>query len=677
MPGKKQRKQETPMPERMPKEPLAEPLHSMEEEAELAAPLMEEELPEGTLGVSLGPEMPIGALGKIGQEQVREAAVTLKKYKDGKANLEARIIANEQWWKMRHWDLIKGKDDAGKSRPEPASAWLFNSVANKHADAMDNYPEPIVLPRARDDEQAAKQLSAILPVVLEQNQYEQVYSDTWWYKLKTGTGVKGVFWDPRRSGGLGDIDVRKVDILNLFWEPGITDIQKSRNLFHVELIDNDLLMQQYPFLHLDASQPSVQVNKYIYDDSVDTSGKSAVIDWYYKLYDGVRDVLHYCKFVNDVVLYASENDPEYAGRGFYDHGKYPFVFDTLFEEEGTPCGFGYIDVMKDTQMYIDKMGQVVIENALQAARKRYFIRSDGGVNEKEYADLQKDFVHTTGNLGEDSIREITVSPLPSICVEILNNKIQELKETSGNRDFSQGGTTSGVTAASAIAALQEAGSKLSRDMIKSAYRAFTQECYLVLELMRQFYDEPRTFRITGECGGQQFETFDNSGIRPQAQGQDFGVAFGTRTPVFDIIVTAQRKSPFSKISQNELAKELYSAGMFNPELADQALACLDMMDFDGKDKIVQKVARNQTLMQTVQQLQQQMMQMAQIIDTQNGTTITQGMATEQAGGKVQPEAGKMDGNRMRTDALGNTTGIGRGDRTDQARQRAAQAASPR
>lgn len=53
MPGKKQRKQETPMPERMPKEPLAEPLHSMEEEAELAAPLMEEELPEGTLGVSL------------------------------------------------------------------------------------------------------------------------------------------------------------------------------------------------------------------------------------------------------------------------------------------------------------------------------------------------------------------------------------------------------------------------------------------------------------------------------------------------------------------------------------------------------------------------------------------------------------------------------------------------
>lgn len=675
MPGKKQRKQETPMPERMPKEPLAEPLHSMEEEAELAAPLMEEELPEGTTGVSIGPEMPIGALGKIGQEQVREAAVTLKKYKDGKANLESRIIQNEQWWKMRHWDLIKGKDDAGKSRPEPASAWLFNSVSNKHADAMDNYPEPSVLPRAQDDEQAAKQLSAILPVVLEQNQYEQVYSDAWWYKLKTGTGVKGVFWDQRKANGLGDIDVRKVDILNLFWEPGITDIQKSRNLFHVELIDNDLLMQQYPFLHLDASQPSVQVNKYVYDDTVDTSGKSAVIDWYYKLYDGARDVLHYCKFVNDIVLYASENDPDYAERGFYDHGKYPFVFDTLFEEEGTPCGFGYIDVMKDTQMYIDKMGQVVIENALQAARKRYFIRADGGVNEAEYADLRNDFVHTTGNLGEDSIKEITVSPLPSICVEILNNKIDELKETSGNRDFSQGGTASGVTAASAIAALQEAGSKLSRDMIKSAYRAFTQECYLVLELMRQFYDEPRTFRITGEGGEQQFETFDNAAIQPQEQGQDFGVDLGERVPVFDIKVAAQKKSPFSKISQNELAKELYGAGMFNPEIADQALICLDMMDFEGKDKVVQKVAQNQTLLQTVQQLQAQMLQMAQIIDAQNGTTITQGMAEEQMSMQGQPMPGSaVGGGQVQTNALGGElpeSGV-----TNQARQRTAQAANP-
>ena len=157
-------------------------------------------------------------------------------------------------------------------------------------------------------------------------------------------------------------------------------------------------------------------------------------------------------------------------------------------------------------------------------------------------------------------------------------------------------TTGGVTAASAIAALQEAGSKLSRDMLKSAYRAFVQECYLCIDLMRQFYTAPRCFRITGESGAQAgFVDFDNRGLMPQPQGVEFGVALGDRLPVFDITVVPAKKSTYSRLSQNELAKELYGLGLFNPQLADQSLAVLDMMDFDGKDKVVEKISQNQTL----------------------------------------------------------------------------------
>ena len=573
----------------------------------------------------------------IGREEIRLATQVLEEYKKGKANLENRIIENEQWWKLRHWELFRNQS---KDQLEPASAWLFNSVANKHADAMDNFPSPNVLPRARDDEETAKQLSSVLPVVLEQNEYEQVYSDTWWYKLKQGTGVKGVFWNSAKNSGLGDIDVRKLDILNLFWEPGITNIQTSRNLFHVELRDNELLKQEYPDLDFTAS-PSVQVGQYVYDDAVDTSKKSAVIDWYYKkTVDGVTR-LHYCKYVNDHVLYASENDPEYRDRGFYDHGKYPVVFDTLFPEEGTPAGFGYIDVMKSCQMYIDKLNQAIIENALVSSRKRYFVRQDGSVNEKEFADITRPLSHCEGNLGEDSIKEVQYKPLSTIYYSILQQKIDELKETSGNRDFSQGSTANGVTAASAIAALQEAGSKLSRDMLKSAYRAYTRECYLVIELMRQFYDEPRIFRITGEnAGGYDFTAFDNSGLMPQPQGRAFGLDLGSRLPVFDIKVTPEKQSAYSRLAQNELALQFYGQGFFNPQLTDQALACLDMMDFDGKEKVIDKITENGTLFQQVQQLQQQMMQMAAIIDAQNGTTIGQGMGSEFGGqGQLQQPVG--------------------------------------
>lgn len=610
--------------------------------------------------------------GRIGPEEIREAMRTLQEYKKGKANLEERIIDNEQWWKLRHWERIRGSKSSND--PEPVSAWLFNSIANKHADAMDNFPEPSVLPREEGDKADAKALSAILPVVLEENEYEQTYSDKWWYKLKTGTGVEGVFWNPQKNNGLGDIDIRQLDLLTLFWEPGIKDIQKSRNVFHVELVDNDLLRAKYPALKDSLGTTTIDVAKYVYDDTVDTSDKSAVVDWYYKLDSGGRTVLHYCKFVNDTLLFASENDPAYAERGFYDHGQYPFVFDTLFVEEGTPTGFGYIDVMKSPQLYIDKLNQVILKNVLMSGKKRFFIKGDGSVNEEEFADWSKDFVHTTGNLGEDSIREIETRPLDGAVANILQMKVEELKETSGNRDFSQGGTTSGVTAASAIAALQEAGSKLSRDMIKSSYRAFAKVNTLCIELIRQFYDEPREFRILGEQGAMEFVQYNNAHIRPQPQGTDFGVDMGFRMPVFDIKIKSQKSNPFSKVAQNEMAKEFYSAGFFNPEMADQALACMEMMDFEGKDSVTARIAQNGTLFQMVQQLQQQVLQLAAVVDAQNGTTLAQGAAQGMIGGQPMRPGDGVD--MIQTNALGGAVQSAQRTTANTARQRAANTARP-
>ena len=532
------------------------------------------------------PAETIGTKGGIGQEETEKAISILKKYKEGKTALENRIVDNEQWFKLRHWEQLRG--DKGDKN---ASAWLFNSIANKHADAMDNYPEVTCLPREASDENAATVLSQILPVIFERNGFEKIYSDAWWYKLKAGTAVYGIFWNPLKNNGLGDIEIKQVDVLNLFWEPGVKDIQKSKNIFHVELMDNDALVSLYPQLSGKLGSSPVEIAHYVFDDSVDTSEKSAVIDRYYKVIRNGVETVHYCKICNNELLYASENDPEYSERGFYDHGQYPFVFDSLFVEEGTPCGFGYIDIMKDAQKQIDLLGNALVKNATMATNPRYFINSSGAVNEEEFADWSNNFVHVSGsNLGEDSIREIRMSGIPEIYLGILNSKIDELKETSGNRDFSQGGVSSGVTAASAIAALQEAGSKLTRDMVKGGYRAFSELNNLAVELIRQFYDEPRFFRILGENGEQEFISYDNSAIRLKNQGSTFGIELGSRKPVFDIKVSAEKASPFSKISQNELALQLYNAGMFNPELRQQALIAISMMDFEGKEALAAKLS---------------------------------------------------------------------------------------
>lgn len=530
---------------------------------------------------------------RIGTEEVRRAADILRRYHAGKRQLEQRIIDNEQFWKLRHWQQMEKTGQGGNpADPQPTSGWLVNCILSKHADAMDCYPEPTVLPREPGDREEAGKLTRILPVILKKNGFKRTYSSAWWYKLKSGCAVYGVFWDAAKLNGLGDISIRRMDLLNLFWEPGVTDIQDSPHFFSTELQDREALEEWYPQAKGKADRGGWTLSRYLYDDAVDTSGKVLVVDWYYHTRENGRQVLQYCKFVGDTVLYATENDPDMRNRGWYDHGRYPFVFDVLFPEEGTPAGYGYVDLCKSPQKQIDLMNQAILKNTLASATPRFFVRSDGAVNENEYADWTRPFVHTNGNLGSDSIAPIQTAGLDSVYVAILQSKIAEMKETAGNRDVANGGTAGGVTAATAIAALQEAGGKLSRNMIDDGYEAFSDVVTLCIELIRQFYSLPRQFRLLGVMGQEEFVSYDSRGLQPQAV--DDGVVSGYRVPEFDLEVSAQDENPYKTMEYNQLALQLFQMGFFREDMADQALRCLELMDFKNKDRLMSSILRGQT-----------------------------------------------------------------------------------
>lgn len=589
----------------------------------------------------------------IGKAEVREAHKIFEKYRSGKAMLDKRVIESEQWWKLRHWDYMN------KSNPHdamPASSWLFNLIMSKHADALDAYPEPNILPREKDDKLTAKMLTAIVPVVLEQNDFEICYDKESWQKLVQGTGIFGVFWDKDKHNGLGDIQIRKIDALNIFWEPGITDIQDSRHLFTLELIDRDVLQEMYAEVDgiENITGQGVSPNKYLYDDTVDLSDKAVVIDWYYhKIVNGQR-LLHYVKFVDEVVLYATENDPELSARGLYDHANYPFVFDPLFPIEGSPCGYGYIDIGKNVQARIDALNQNIDRHARMIAYPRWFVRGEGSVNEEEFADWSKPFIHVPDmQLGQDSIRALDVPNMDGNVINILNNLIVELKETTGNRDVSNGGSESGVTAASAIAAMQEQSGKTSKASARRTYMAYRQMVVMVIELVRQFYALPRQFRIVGRGSQEEFITFSNQGLAPQTLNVA-GLPMGERLPVFDVDVSAQKMSNYTKVAQNELALQMYQMGLLAPQNADQALALLDIMDFQHKDIIEEKVRQNGTMLQMLMMYQQMAITLAQ----QTGNTqLAEQLAMNAMGSMQELGGGTLPGGEQTAqvaqgDALG-------------------------
>lgn len=612
----------------------------------------------------------------VDSQRLREFTEILQKYKTGKHSVERRTIAAENWWKLRN-QAEERKTSEGLNGFQAVSGWLHNVIVSKHADAMEAYPEPSILPREAGDRQEASVLSKIIPVILEQNEFEKTYSDAMWQKLKTGTGVYKVYWDPEKLNGLGDIAIERVDLLNLFWEPGTEDIQNSPYFFHTRLENNRELEETYPQLKGQLKGTGFLASRFLYDDAVSTEGKSTVVDVYYKRKEQGRSVLHYCKYVGDTVLYSTENikllrlrsaqgeETEAlpaGGGGLYEHGLYPFVFDSLFPIEGSPCGYGFIDLCQNSQTQIDMMQTAFIKNTMVGSVPRYFQRVDGAINEEEFLDLNNPIIHVSGNLGQDSLRTVDYRPLSGNYIDMRTSVINELRETSGNTETSVGLVSSGVTAASAIAALQEASGKGSRDATRASYRAYGKIISLCIELIRQFYELPRQFRITGNLGVEKFIDYSNRGLLPQSQSFQ-GIELGMRLPVFDIKVIPQKSSSYTRLSQNELALQFYQLGFFSPNQADQALACMSMMEFEGKDELMQRICLNGTMQRKLSMFQQYALAMTEKYEPERAAELM---------GSITGDAGIVQRSRTKL----KESGTGENSRVAQARRKAQSVSQP-
>ncbi len=584
-------------------------------------------------GGNMAAQMPSGG---VNEERLIEAERLLMEYKKGKASVDRRIINAQDWWKLRNWDQIANqRGTRGATIRKSATGWLFNAIIGKHAEAMDSFPEPVILPRMEEDKAEAQMLSDILPVVLSMNGFEEEYSKAMWQKFQEGTGAYHVGWDKEKLGGIGDISIKNINLLNLFWEPGVEDIEESANLFYVQIVDSKQLEQQYPQLQGRLKNAYLKPSEYRKDDTVSVDGKSVLVDWYYHTWNGTKKVLHYCQFVNHIVLYSTENNGEM--NGLYDDGEYPFVLDPLYPVHGSPAGYGLIDICKDAQADIDTLNQAMVQNAVVTSTPRYFIQTDGQINEDEFADWSKPFVHTGGGLGEQSLRQIQSVGIQGSALQMLERKIDELKFISGNTDVQNGGTPAGVTAASAIAALQEQSGRGSKDSSRSSYRAMNKISTKSIERIRQFWDIPRWFRVLGQNGQEKFVLYSNARLKDQQIVGGMGTPDGFRKPVFDIDIRSERETAYTKLSQNELMIQMYQLGAFNPQNTDAILQMMEGMDFRGKDEMMNRIRQQGTLLDVLVQVGQIALQLSAQYDpavAEQLAPMLQGIVAEASGAGV-------------------------------------------
>lgn len=535
------------------------------------------------------PQAPVNA------QRLREATQTLKDYMSAKRPIDDRVTHAQEWWRQRNWkEIERQRGTKGTTPHKSATAWLKTSIVGKHADYMEAYPEPIFLARNQEDEAEAQHLSEIVPVILRKIDFEETYSKVGWQKNIEGTGIYGVTWDGQADHGMGEISIKRINALNLFAEPGIEDIQESANVFCTRMEDNARLMAMYPQLEGRLGSNAVTPSEYEPIEHKDKGNKTLVIDWYYKKWVNGREVLHYCQYVDDVVLYASEN--ERPDRGHYDHGLYPFIPDVLLPDAECIYGQGLVDEAKDTQTDVDEMNQAMVTTVKANSTPRFFILADSGVNPEQFLDFSQPLVEANVNLGADTIRQIEVKQLDGNSINFYTSKVEELKTITGNTDVINGEVPSSVTSGVMYAAMKEDSGRQSKDSNRSSYRVMKKLYLMVVELMRQFYTMDRQFRIVGEDGMVSYLHYQNQGLQLRTQMTPYGMSY--RLPVFDVDVHVQRENAYTRMALNDLATQFYQMGLFNPMMAPQALAMLQMMEFTGKEKMVRLIQQNfmQTMM---------------------------------------------------------------------------------
>ena len=573
--------------------------------------------------------------GKIKPEFIARATGAYSRYKGDMEPFRKKVRDNDKWYKCNYGQAIR----PGTNEPGPATAFISSAIFARYADFIDNYPAPNILERRPDGEETAKKLRDIVPVILEMAKFKKTYKRNCYNKMKNGAGIYGVFANEAAKR----IDITAVDVMDFFCDVHARDLQDSDFVFVRSALSNDWLREQYPkFRDLFQGDCSTEGREGNYT----LDNRTEVIDCYYKTVDKGVQLM---KLVSGVVIDATEDCEGYEA-GLYAHGLYPFVIDTMYPDDDNLMGFGLVDIIRNPQMYIDKLDAAILKNAMLASHPRWIIKDTGGINKKEFTDMSNEVIMSAMDVDEKNIRAFQPESLPVFVREHRENKINELKEIAGNRDWNNGGTGQGVTAASAIEALQSAGQKLSRANIDDTYDAYKELVAMVIELIRQFYDTEEMYRVTDENGVKSFITFSNAEMYERLSDSLGFMGGEWRAAEYDIDVIPQRQNPFTRETNNQTINALWAGGYFLDQNYEQAIIALNCMHFDSRDKLVS----------LMQERHEQMMQMQNPLTASGGSLpLSGGVYGGASGGNVPVSGGASGGNvptQQMTAAAGGALG---------------------
>ena len=489
-------------------------------------------------------------LGEAEQELLRRGYELFERF---------RIGLTEAHDEMRRARMIRQLRQDERSGTAPAGNTLGSCVDNAIADQIDNLPEAQLLPEREETARSAEEMSDVVSYVLYHAGWPGKYQTIMEDAVVTGTGVAEVFWDAEAEDGEGMVGVLAWHPEDFYPDPAVENLQDGRACFKVTHTTVDWVEAHYPhargYVGEDRSLPWQEG---LGEDAPQDDARTTLIEFWYKRYDAESRCtrVHMAQMAGGALLYSTElgfggADKAAYADGVYAHGQYPFTLYQFRHVWRRPFGTGLIHDYRETQSAIDRYTKYIDDNARQSSIQRHFIRRGSGINAEDVADMRKTIIEWEGSDIREVLQTVQAQPLNGQVYEMLTYLADSMKQDCGQNQFTRGEAGLGVTAASAIEALQNAGNKITRwhtEIFKDAFREMVEQIIWVLS---EYLEPGRTLRIVGgwDSTGQMRDRLVTL-IAPGAEGA------GLMRPAYAVRVQVQKNNPMQIQADNEFLQQV-------------------------------------------------------------------------------------------------------------------------
>ena len=466
-----------------------------------------------------------------------------------------------------------------KDKPTLQLQTLKSTFNNCVADQMDNMPEALMLPENKTLESVAEDLTDVVRFVMAQNHYESLHRRRVEDCFATGTSITQIAWDPDMDAGRGNVALIRWPIEAFLWDPAAENLQDARALFKVSWHPMSWYGQHYPAFadqirpdwgeYAGLGMPESQQENAPADEE-----RAMLLEYWYRTYDAAtRRYSVNVAYLAGGVLLSHDTD-------VYAHGLYPFVLDVYTPIEGLPVGDGMVQELAPMMRYINRYASYIDMNLRMASKGRLLVDRSAGLDKDALMDWETDVVEGD-RIDAGALHWMQTQPFTGMVTQQMMQLQSDMKQDSGQNQFSRGEPVGGVTAASAISALQEAGGKITRlrtHVFNQGFRQITQQ---VMWLIRQFYDSRRLMFITGRQVNASPERL-------------FGSQSANVPPPYQVQVQVQRRNPLRQQAQNDLFLQAYrlsaQGGQYFP-----LSALFELLHVDGKERILPLLRENEQL----------------------------------------------------------------------------------